>query len=470
MRALLFVLVLVALSGQAYAAATIADIYSAPSEAEKYYAGVGVACQNLDPNCSDIQFASVLDSYSILGDGSTASASSITIENKSSTQSGFFKFVFHTDGVLSGTYKLRVGHKAGQGSYIGKICPYLNITHLNVSACFSVNDGDGGQWHEFTIPSSIVERGVSRFDGAVILRFMQTSGSAADVAEAYLKRPFKLSDISIVPQGVSEAESGTRIENTWNIISPSGVPPLTNVSCEVQRLTNITDAGHELMNISLLNVEYDLASDNSYIKVYWDVNESAGIVEGFNYELECSGYIGELYLNKFSQFVYVNRAKSLWENIADFISYFLQIIGLLEDNQALINESIIIGNETRDIANQTLNIVQGLGGAVSVQPQDIVAYTGQNLTVMAALTVGVLPDDAADCKLRVYYPNATIWISEQNMTSIGADGLYKTNVLFPEVTGNYQAISSCTGGSLSGSARGLASWEVSSGVRMQSIT
>jgi hypothetical protein len=162
--------------------------------------------------------------------------------------------------------------------------------------------------------------------------------------------------------------------------------------------------------------------------------------------------------------MHVNRPNpTLLSYLVSIWADLLKVLGIVEDNQVYINE-------TRDIANQTLNLVQALGGSVSVVPQDIVAYTGQNLTVMAGLTVGSIPDDTAACTLRVYYPNATLWINSQNMTSIGADGLYETNVLFTEELGNYQAIATCSGGSLSGSVRGLASWTVEEGVRMISIT
>lgn len=476
MRALLFVLVFAAIASQAYAAATIAEIYSAPSEAIVLSGPTNSTCQEgiTSMTCSDSQFPSATDAYTNWGDGSTAVTSSETIADKGNSQTAIGRLVYDVDGLLQGTYKLRYAH-ISESDFNYSICTYINSTHLNESSCqYYFHPEDGDIWNEVDI-NALVRESAERFNNRIYLRVTMIDNGDTDsmgFSEFYLKRPFKLADIDIIPMGVAEAEENTRVENMWTFVSQTEIPDITNGSCQIKKLVNINESpAHTIINSSELNVEYDVATDYTYFKVYWMANTSVtDFEEGYNYEVDCSGYLGELEMSGFSQFVYINRERSLWQQIGDFITYFLQIIGLLEENQALINESIVIGNETRDIANQTLNLVQGLGGSVSVQPQDIVAYTGQNLTVMSALTVGTTPDDAADCKLKVYYPNATVWINEQNMTALGADGLYKTDVLFPEVTGNYQAISSCTGGLLSGSARGLASWEVSSGVRMQSIT
>lgn len=470
MKALVFVLMFVALTTQVYAAATIADIYSAPSEALVYSGGLTAECRELNISCQDTDYGTIADEYSDIGDGSTSSASGATVKDSGNTQASYLRLVYDLDGILDGAYTLRWARTATT-TYSYRICAYANSTSLNQSLCVNGTDTDEEIWHEADIDAIVRGCYSCQDEQRVVLRFYVIEGGSEVVTEMYLKRPYKQGDFQIIASGVSEANVNTRVENTWTIISQAELPEIANASCTIDRLSEINDTVDEVeLNVSALNIEYHISPTNAYFEVYWDANESAGVLQGRNYEVTCSGYLGNVYIDEISQFVYVNNQKGILESIQAFFVYILQIIGLLEENQQYINETRDIANETRNIANQTLNLVQGLGGSVSVQPQDIVAYTGQNLTVLSALTVGASPDNAANCKLKVYYPNATVWLDDQNMTAVGDDGLYQTNVVFEDVTGNYQAISTCTGGTLSGSARGLASWVVSDGVKMISIT
>lgn len=467
MRALLFVLLLAAASTQVYGAATIADIYAAPSEATRYYGATNSTCQDGDTMkyCDDSWYGSSSDAYDNLGDGSTSSASSETVKDSGNSQSAFVKVIYDVDGLLSGSYNVRFGITADT-PFDYEICVYedANKTYVNTSSCknFTHPGNDGSTWVEAEV-TDLIRESADRYDNRIILRMHPLSGDTFGVTEMYLKRPFRLADFSLIAQGVSETEADHRVRNTWSIVSAADIPDITNASCDLHKLPYINESESDI-NMSRFNPSYEVGPNNEYFSVTWDANTSIDdFEEGFNYEVYCQGYLGELYMDGYVQYVYVNRERTTFEWMADLLAYVLQILGIVEDNQVYINQ-------TRDIANQTLNLVQGLGGSVSVEPQEIVAYTGQNLTVLSALTVGTTPDDTADCKLKVYYPNATVWIEEQNMTSVGDDGLYKTNVVFEDYAGNYQAISTCTGGSLAGSARGLASWEVQPGVVMESIT
>jgi hypothetical protein len=117
-----------------------------------------------------------------------------------------------------------------------------------------------------------------------------------------------------------------------------------------------------------------------------------------------------------------------------------------------------------------LTIVQGLEGSVSVVPQELSVASGETETVMAVLSVGQQADDTALCTLTAYYPNATIWFDAVNMTSIGSDGIYSRDVVFDGPIGNYQAISSCSGGLLASPVRGAATWYVFDNVVMQMVS
>lgn len=442
-KVIIVILLFVVSAQAALAAATIADIYSAPSEAEKYYGGSG-SCEDLDVNCNDSDYSSISDGYTFLGDGSTSTY--LTIENKSSSQSGYLKIVYHVDGLFPGTYKLRVGHKQGQGAYLGTICAYQTLIAVNASSCRDIIHFDGDQWSEYDITDIVLDT-VVRFNSAVVIRFFQTSGTANDVAEIYLKRPFKLSDLSIEGQGVSETEVGMRVENTWNIVSGGSVPPLTNATCTLEKLREINESeNHELMNISLLNVEYEIDDENTYFKVYWDANESAGIVEGYNYELECSGYIGELYIEKFSQFVYVNRQRTIFEYLNNFVMWVLQLIGITQDTQQLVS-----------------------GQVEMVDSRVAVGGEGYATTFLNYADTPI--DVNATCWIDIWYPNSTQWVDGWQMIATGSAGRYIYNVSVPIVDGLYQMRSFCNGTALMNRTRfAYANLEVFDDVKMMMVT
>ena len=203
---------------------------------------------------------------------------------------------------------------------------------------------------------------------------------------------------------------------------------------------------HEELNNSLLNLRYEVAADNSYFKVYWDANESVGVVEGYNYEVQCSGYVGELYLSSFSQFVYINREKSRQSMFEQFIVWFLQLLGITTDTQQLVSGQA--------------EMVDAKGAI------DGSAYVTTFLTY-ADDTVDV----NASCYLDVWYPNSTQWVDEQQMTSTGSDGRYTYELTSLPEDGLYQMRSYCNGTGLMNRTRyAYANLEVYDDIIMQMIT
>jgi hypothetical protein len=307
-----------------HAAATISEIYAAPSEAEKYFGGSGI-CQDLDTSCNDTQYPSVTDGYQLLGDGATASASSIAVENKSSSQSGYLRLVYHLDGVLDGTYQLRVGHKQGQPSYNNMICAYLpDAKNVNGSSCITASHVDGQQWSEYDV-DTLVRRSAVRFDGAVILRYYHTSGTAADVAEVYLKRPFKEADFQIIPQGVTTGDVNQWLENEWVIVSQAEID-LTNASCNVYEL----GATHVLLNDSYIHKNVSIEQDGSKVTVRWFSNSTV-VNPGVNYEVDCDVLAGNAVLLGLEQYVYMTVDGGIFEDLTAVLDSILRLLGLIED-------------------------------------------------------------------------------------------------------------------------------------------
>lgn len=445
-RVLLCVLLVFALVPSVHAAATIADLYAAPSEAENFAKGSTspVNCQDLSNLCDDTEYVDVFDVYSVQGDGSTISGTSI--RNNLATAAGYLKLVYDVDGLLQGDYALRFARSTpGDFDYI--ICGYANYTAINVSRCeYGTVTGDD-VWNEVDI-TNFVNRQYYEKNGRMTIRFIVDDASAQVITESYIKRPIKQSDVSIVAQGVSETEANTRVENTWSIVSQTSLPAISNGSCTLARLDNIDQNPTEVpLNFSLFNPSYAVGPNSEYFRVYWDANISVdGFMEGYNYEVECQGYLDEAAFTGFSQFVYINREKSLWESIADIVVYLLQIIGITADTNELVSAQV-----------EMVDALIPLGG-------EGVATT---FLTYADETVDV----NASCYVDIWYPNSTQWIDGQLMTAKGSDGRYTYEISQPDVEGLYQMRSFCNGTSLMNRTRyAYANLEVYDDIIMQMVT
>ncbi len=427
-----------------FAAAIIADIYSAPSEAQRFYGATNASCQRLDTACLDTQYSSVDDIYTVVGDGSTSSA--VKIRNASNTQSAYARIVFDVTGVFDGTYYVRIGHSRPVTAHESVICGYLNDTALNQSSCVTSIHSAATVWDEVDI-DDIVRRSLARTN-RVILRVYVTDSSAR-YAEVYLKRPLSPADFSIVAQGVSETEANTRVENLWTVFSSAELAVITNGSCIISQIVDINDSPpiYVLLNNSDINVQYDVVDggSTSYFKVIWDANTSVnGVEEGHNYIVNCTGYLGELKMGGFSQYVYINNQRSILQNILDFYQYILQILGFL----GRIEDSVVA------------NLQLGTG----------MRYTGETSDMVGKLTyAGEIVTTNSTCNATIYYPNMTKWIDNQQMTHL-ENGIYNYEVTWPYVKGPYTVDGYCYGGNISKETYDTVQIDVLDGVVMRSIT
>jgi len=452
-RVLLCVLLVFVLVPSVHAAATIADIYKAPSEATRLYSSTNISCQN-GPTmmyCSDDQYGSSTDTYTVLGDGSTSAASGTGIADKGNTQSAILKLVYDLDGLIAGgEYLLRFSTPQSSANFNYQVCAYLEDDHnVNTSSCIDLNHtaGDSG-WVEGDI-DAVVRESAYRFDNRIKLRVILVDLGGADsvtVTEAYLKRPFKSADFSIVPGGVSETEINHVVRNTWAIVSSSAIPAITDASCDLHKMPYINESISDI-NISQFNPQYEVGAGNEYFSITWFANGSVPeMEEGFNYEIFCSGYLGTVYMDGFSQFVYVNREKSLWESIADIVAYLLQILGFTEDTNQLVS-----------------------GRAEMVDAQAAVGETPV-LTTFLTYADGAV-DVNASCFVDVWYPNGTQWIDNQEMTGVGADGRYTYTTSAVNEGGLYQLRSFCNGTALMNRTQyAYANLEAFNGVIMQMVS
>jgi hypothetical protein len=427
----LIVFVLLALP-IAYAAGPFSPVYMGPSEAYRFSGATNATCQNgvTLAQCNDSQFLVVSDEFTFSSDGSTSASSGYSVQDRASTQTAFAKLTYDLDGVYDGSYVLRWATASSAKIYNYTVCSYLDdFVTVNQSSCLNYKHyADGNNWAEQDV-SSLVDEMADKYNNRVVFRFFITDDgddNSITVTEIYLRRPYRMSDFNVFAMGVSEVEANTRAENTWNIISQEDLPLITNYSCRFYRLNDINSSAY-VINASLLNVAYEVANDSRYFKVYWDANTSVdGIDEGYNVEVECEGYFGDVHFKEFSQFVYVNRLRTIFVYLNQFVVWVQQLLGIASDTQQLVS------------------------GDVSVP--DMTVYSGQLSYVTSFVNYADGTIDDADCYLSAWYPNSSIWLDDQLMSATGSAGRY-TYAVSPYDVGSYALRVFCNGTSLKNRTR-----------------
>lgn len=425
-------------------AAQANDVYIIPSEVEKYDDGATSNCQALDLECTDEEY-STTDIFTLMRDGSTTTG--IGLRNASNSQSGYMRVVYDVSGLIPGEYKLRIAHGTGSGSYVAKICTYINHTAINTSSCLDFNHTAGDVWTEFNV-DELVRESADIFDGRIILRYYVTDTSET-LTEAYLKRPFRADDFSIIPTGVAQTEINKRVENQWAVVSVGELPDITNFTCTWQQLLDASEGSdHVLINDSQLDVQYSIGqgptANQDFVSVYWDANETVtGIEEGSNYELTCNLVIGEVELDELSQFVYINNQRSIIDNIAAFAVQIMEILGFLDSAQQ--------------------------GGEAEITVFQEKEYLGGNGQIVARATMDGRPITNTTCFASLRSPNFTSVFANATMTNEG-DGYQRYNYSVPYDKGTYYADTYCFGGNFTQRVFGANSIDVVNGVSMRSIT
>lgn len=384
------------------------------------------------------------------------------------TTSGTDTWVRVTTNPYSPIYHAEVSSTGGD-AYITKnvsTVGYSNVGFSYVRKLVGVDTADefAAQWWDGGAWNTVEATGTASEDGGYVVRSFALNGYADNNAALRLRFlcnvgavseycrvdnvllnaiETQAADFSIVAQGVTETDIGERVENTWSVVSRIPVSIL-DVQCDFFQMMGINDTeNEELINSSLLDVEYVI--ENYTFRVYWDANGSL-VDEGKNVEVECNATVNGIEFSGISQFVYVNRERTLWQMIGMFYSYVLQMLGIAEDTQQLVSAQ-----------------------AEMVDAKVEVGGTGYATTFLTYADGTV--DENASCYLDVWYPDSVQWIDGQQMNASGSDGRYTYGLEGPAVTGVYQMRSYCNGSALMNRTRyAYANLEVFDGIVMEMIS
>jgi hypothetical protein len=148
--------------------------------------------------------------------------------------------------------------------------------------------------------------------------------------------------MQVIAQGTAQVALGATAVSEWLVLLPNS----TN-----QTASNLTVTGGvcgvEMLNGTALNATVNVVTSVDKLTATTVTDSANGFTEGTNYQMLCNMTLTNgLYVNGIKNYVYINEHVS-------FLQYILQLLGLAQSTSAT-------ANQTLNITNQTLQIVQGL--------------------------------------------------------------------------------------------------------------
>jgi hypothetical protein len=270
-------------------------------------------------------------------------------------------------------------------------------------------------------------------------------------------------NMQVIAQGVAQVGLGATAVSEWLILLPNATNQtrsalaVTGGSCIVAAL-----------NGSMLNATVNAVTTADKLTSTVVVDTVDGFQEGNNYQILCNITLTNgLYVNGVKNYVYVNEHVS-------FLQYILQLIGLGEQTQATVNQTLAI-------TNQTLQIVQGLNntnsGATiyeqlpSMYANEVVAYDGVQTLLTSKLTYGSI-GNISDASCSVEIRNLVSGVVELHSASYDVVRQVYVYNWTPGGVGYYSAMWGCAGGLTLGSrvVYDVSSVGVVSGVNMVDVS
>ena len=250
-----------------------------------------------------------------------------------------------------------------------------------------------------------------------------------------VKKP-TFGNVQVIAQGVAQAELNTTIVSEWLVLLPNATGAANS--------TIVVQGGD--CSVTGTSVVPSVTVQGDAVRATFIADPVDGFTEGANYPVVCNLTLSAgLQVNGVKSFVFINREVSFWQAL-------LQLIGISQQTQATVNETL-------SITNQTLTIVQALNGTGSnttgaqiyeQYPVVWVAqtnfYPGDTSPVVVLATLGSSDVQNATCAVTIYDSNTSAILETQDMTPVNGQYIYNWTV--PEYAdGNYPAKVNCTGGS-----------------------
>ena len=250
-----------------------------------------------------------------------------------------------------------------------------------------------------------------------------------------------LGNMQVISQGVPQVDLGSVAKADWQLLLLNTTNATSNSSIQV------TGGACQVVDIANvpLTVPINVTTTADRMTATFMANTTNGFVEGSNYEVDCNITLSDnMYVNGVKSYVYVNSRQS-------FLQYLLQLIGLGQQTQSTVNQTLNITNQTLAIV-QNLNLTGGgqTGAQIYEQFPDVWLaqtnlYPGYTTPLVAVATLGSTDVSNATCYVTIYDQAAAVLVNTQAMTSTGGKYLYNWSV--PNGSdGHYPVKINCTSG------------------------
>jgi hypothetical protein len=256
-------------------------------------------------------------------------------------------------------------------------------------------------------------------------------------------------NMQVLAQGVKEADLNTTIKSEWLLLLPNS----TNTSQSSIKALNGSCAVFEMNGTQLFPDITTSVVDDTMIAVF-QADSSYGFAEANNYQLTCNIELTQgMHVNGVKNFFYITPHKSFlqfWQSV--FVSLG-QILGVVQETQATLNQTL-------DISNQTLQIVSGLNitgvsGNVSTYeftPNLMVfeskTWENTQVTIGSMLRSGSAKIFDASCNINIINQMDNTYVINQGSVVNAGLGSYIYNWTNPNDVGAYTVEMNCSGGGL----------------------
>lgn len=177
-------------------------------------------------------------------------------------------------------------------------------------------------------------------------------------------------NVQVIAQGVAEVDINKTAVSEWMLILPNSTGAINSTF-----VVSAGSCGVAALNGSYLPTTLSTLVSNSGLSTSFVANSSEGFAEGNNYQVLCNLTLSEgLVVNGIKNFIYINPHMTYLEWLGSIITSLAQILGIVQSTQSLVNETL-------DISNQTLQIVETLSlGNITYTGSGNVSDLSENLT------------------------------------------------------------------------------------------
>lgn len=241
--------------------------------------------------------------------------------------------------------------------------------------------------------------------------------------------------MQVVAQGTAQVDLGKVVVSEWLILLPNSTNSTVSDIQVIDGACNVMDLLDNPLNVSV----FAITTNDKMTATF--TADPVNFVEGMNYQVLCNITFNHgMYVNGVKNYVYITPHTS-------FLQYILQLIGLAEDTQASVNETLSISNQTLQIVtllNSTIGtIVYEQIPHVELAQSNLIA--GRVSKIVAEAYYGSNVTLTPVCEITVFYQNLSRLVDNQSMI-VGID-VYEYDWLVPlDANGKYATQVECTGG------------------------